>query len=58
MLFHLDFSLLEVIFIYTVKMSRKGIFNLSAHIPSLELVMGFLDSTKGTTKGHVIISGP
>ena len=35
MLFHLDLSLLEVLFIYTVKMSRKGIFSLFAHIPSL-----------------------
>ena len=28
MLFHLDFSLLEDLFVYTVKMSRKGIFSL------------------------------
>lgn len=36
MLFYLDLSLLEVIFIYTVKMSGKEIFSLSAHISSLQ----------------------
>lgn len=35
MLYHLDLSLLEVIFVYTVKMSQKERFSLSAHIPSL-----------------------
>lgn len=38
MLFHLDFSLLEVFFVYTIKMSKKGIFSMSAYIPSLQLV--------------------
>lgn len=55
MLFHLDLVLLEVLFIYIVKMSRKGIFSLSAHIPSLQLVTGLSNSIKGTAKGHVII---
>lgn len=58
MLFHLDLSLLKVIFIYTVKMSEKGIFILSAHILSLQLVTGLPDSTKDATKGHVVVSGP
>lgn len=30
--FHLDLSLLEILFIYTIKMSRKGIFSLFAQI--------------------------
>ena len=30
MLFHLDLSLLEVLFIYTIKMCEKGIFSLPA----------------------------
>lgn len=34
MLFYLDLSLLEVLFIYTIKMSGKGIFSLFSHIPS------------------------
>lgn len=36
MLYHLDLSLLEVLFILTIKMSQKERFNLSAHIPSLQ----------------------
>lgn len=35
MLFQLDISLLKVLFIYTVKMSQKERFSLSAHILSL-----------------------
>lgn len=58
MLFHLDLSLLEILFIYTMKMSGKRIFNLSAHIPSFQLVTGLSDSTKGATKGYVVVSGP
>lgn len=56
MLFHLDISLLEVLFVYIVKMSRKWIFSLSAHISSLQLVTGLLDSTKDAAKGHVVSS--
>lgn len=57
MLFRLDLFLLEIFFIYTVKMNEKGILSLSTHIPSLHLVTGLSDSTKGATKGHVIVSG-
>ncbi|RVW36584.1 hypothetical protein CK203_072900 [Vitis vinifera] len=58
MLYHLDLSLLEVLFIYTIKMSGKEIFSLSAHIPSLQLVTRLPDSTKGAAKICVVISGP
>ncbi|RVW69656.1 hypothetical protein CK203_059482 [Vitis vinifera] len=58
MLYHLDLSLLEVLSIYTIKMSGKEIFSLSAHIPSLQLVTGLPDSTKGASKGHVVVLGP
>ena len=58
MLYHLDLSLLEVLFIYTIKMSGNEIFSLFAHIPSLQLVTGLLDSTKGATKGCVVVLGP
>ena len=57
MLFHLDPSLLEVLFVYTIKMSRKGIFKLFTHILSLQLVTGLLDSNKGNAKGHVLVWG-
>ena len=58
MLYHVDLSLLEVLFIYTIKMSKKEIFNLSTHIPSLQFVTGLPNSTKSVAKGHVIVSGP
>ena len=58
MLYQLDLSLLEVLFVYTVKMSRKKRFSLYAHIPSLQLVTWFPDSNEGGAKGHVLVSGP
>ena len=58
MLYHLDLSLLEVLFVYTIKMSQKEFFSFFAHILPLQLVIGLPDSTKGATKGHVVISGP
>lgn len=58
MLFHLDLSLLEVLFIYTIKKGKNDIFNLFASIPSLQLVTGLLDSIKGAAKGHVLVKGP
>ncbi|RVX16523.1 hypothetical protein CK203_006236 [Vitis vinifera] len=58
MLYHLDLSLLEVLFVYTVKMSQKEVFSLFAHILSLQLMTGLPDSTKSVTKGQVVVSGP
>ncbi|RVW23190.1 hypothetical protein CK203_099567 [Vitis vinifera] len=54
MLFHLDLSLLEVLFVYTIKKGKKDIFNMFAHIPSLQLVTGLPESNKGGAKGHVL----
>lgn len=56
MLFHLDISLLDVIFVYIVEMSRKWIFILSAHISSFQLVTRLSDFTNGAAKGHVVSS--
>ena len=56
MLYHLDLSLLEVLFIYTIKMNGKEIFSLSTHIPFLQLVTELPDSTKDATKGHIVSS--
>ena len=58
MLFHLDLSLLEVFFVYTIKKGKKDIFSMFAHIPSLKLVTGLPDSNKGGAKGHVLVRGP
>ena len=58
MLFNLDFSLLEVLFVYTIKKGKKDIFNMFAHIQSLQLVTNLLDSNKGGAKGYVLVRGP
>ena len=58
MLYHLNLSLLEVFFVYTIKMSRKERFSLFAHIPSPQLVTKLPNSNKSGAKGNVLISGP
>lgn len=58
MLFSLKLSLLEILFIYTIKKGRNDIFSLSTGTSSLQLVTGFPDSTKGAAKGHVLVKGP
>lgn len=58
MLFHLDLSLLEVLFIYTIKKGKNDIFSMLAHISSLQLVTGLPNSNKGGAKGHVLVWGP
>lgn len=57
-LYHMDLFLLEVLFIYTIKMSLKERFCLSAHILFLQFVIGLPDSSKGWAKGHVLVSSP
>ena len=57
MLFHLDLSLLEVLFICTIKKGKKDIFNMLAHIPSFQLVIGLPNSNKGEAKGHALVRG-
>ena len=57
-LYQLDLSLLEVLFVYTIKMSPKERFSLLAHIPSLQFVIELLDSNKGWAKRHVLVSDP
>ncbi|RVX16278.1 hypothetical protein CK203_014355 [Vitis vinifera] len=39
-------------------MSPKERFNLSAHISSLQFITELSNSSKGWTKGHVLVSGP
>ena len=57
MLLNLDISLLEVLFVYTIKKGKTNLFSLFAHIPSLQLVTNLSDSNKGGAKGHVLVSG-
>ncbi|RVW89501.1 hypothetical protein CK203_043592 [Vitis vinifera] len=57
MLFNLDLSLLEVLFVYSLKKGKNDIFSMVAHLPSLQLVTELLDSTKGGAKEHVLVRG-
>ena len=57
MLFNLDLSLLEVLFIYSIKKGKNDFFSLAARLPSLQLVTDLPDSTKGGAKGHVLVLG-
>lgn len=56
MLYQLNLSLLEVLFIYTIKMSHREWFSLTAHTPLLQLVTSLPNYNKGWTKWHVLVS--
>ncbi|RVW24917.1 hypothetical protein CK203_079487 [Vitis vinifera] len=57
LLYNLDLSLLEVLFVYSLKKGKNDIFSMAADLPSLQLVTELLDSTKGGIKGHVLVRG-
>ena len=57
MLFNLNLTLLEVLFVYSLKKGKNDIFSLSAHLPSLQLVTELPDSAKGEAKGYVVVRG-
>ncbi|RVX23748.1 hypothetical protein CK203_000026 [Vitis vinifera] len=57
MLFHLDLSLLEVSFVYTIKRAENE-YSSCPLIPSLQLVTGLSDSNKGGARGHILVLGP
>ena len=56
-LFDLDLSLLEVLFIYSIKKGKNDIHSFVASLPSLQLVTSLPDSTKGAARGHMLVKG-
>ena len=56
-LFDLGLSLLEALFIYSIKKGKNDIHSFVASLPSLQLVTSLPDSTKGAAKGHVLVKG-
>ena len=56
-LYQLDISLVEICFIYTLKLEIGGRMSISAQIPWLQFVTGLLDSLKTEAKGVVLIKG-
>lgn len=57
-LYQLILYLLEILFVYTIKMSPNKQFSLSAHIPSIQFVIDLPDSNKDWAKGHVLVFSP
>ena len=57
-LYRLDISLVEICFIYTLKLGIGGRLSMSAHSPRLQFVTGLLDSPKMEAKRVVLVRGP
>ena len=57
-LHQLDISLVEICFIYTLKLGIRGWLSMSAHNPRLQFVTELPDSPKSKAKGVVVVRGP
>ena len=57
-LYQLDISLVEICFIYTLKLGTRGRLSMSTHSPRLQFVTGLPDSSKMEAKGVVLVRGP
>ena len=57
-LYQLDISLVEICFIYTLKLGTGGWLSMSDHSPRLQFVTGLLDFPKTEAKGIVLVRGP
>ena len=55
--YQLDISLLEICFIYILKVGIGGLLSMSAHNPRLQLVTGLPNSPKTKEKGVVLVKG-
>ena len=51
-------SLVEICFVYTLKLGTGGQLSMSAHSPQLQFVTGLPDSPKKEAKGVVLVKGP
>ena len=57
LLYQLDISLVEVFFIYTLKLTHGGWLSPSAKSLQLQVVMGLPDSLKIEAKGVILVRG-
>ena len=57
-LYQFDISLVEICFIYTLKLRIGGRLSISAHSPRLQFVIGLPNSPKIKAKGVVLVKGP
>ena len=58
LLYQLDISLVEVCFIYTLKLGHRGRLFMSAQSPRLQFVTGLPNSPKTEAKGVILVRGP
>ena len=57
-LYRLDISLVEICFIYTLKLGTGGRLSMSTHSPRLQFVIRLLDSPKTEANGGCLGLGP
>ena len=57
-LYMLDISLVDICFIYTLKLGTGGRLSMLAHSPWLQFVTGLPDSPKMEVKRVVLVRGP
>ena len=57
-LYKLDISLVEISFIYSLKLGTGGQLSMSAHSPRLQFVTELPDSPKTEMKGVVLVRSP
>ena len=58
LLYQLDISLVEVYFIYTLKLAHGGRLSLSGQSLQLQFVTGLPDSPKTEAEGVILVRGP
>ena len=57
LLYRLDISLVEICFVYTLKLKTKGKLSMSTHNLRLQFVTGLPESHKTKAKGVVLVRG-
>ena len=57
-LYQLDISLIEIYFIYTLKLEIRGQLSMTAHSPQLQFVTGLPNSLEIEAKWVVLVRGP
>ena len=58
LLYRLDISLVEICFVYTLKLGTRSRLSMSAYNPKLQFVTGLPDSLKTEAKGVILVRGP
>ena len=56
-LYQLDISLVEICFIYTLKLEIGGHLSISAHNPRMQFITELPESPKTLVKGVVLVKG-